>query len=116
MYQTLHPRGVLPNKEVGGLGPHIKFGGNIWGKVWPSSQNKRKNLGSSVTKRYKSWEKVPILGSYLKFKGQNLGYLSFIFLEAKFGAKPPDLLIWKYPLGVTLREKNWIISVIASQN
>ena len=79
--------GVLPNKEVGGgLGPHIRFGGKIWGKVRPSSQNKRKNLGSSVTKRRKSWEKVPILGSYLKFRGQNLGYLSFIFLEAKFGA------------------------------
>ena len=27
-----------------------------------------------------------ILGSYLKFKGQNLGYLSPIILEAKFGA------------------------------
>ena len=103
------PRGgLLPNKEVRGLGPHIRFGGKIWGKVQPSSQNKRKNLGSSVTKRRKSWKKVPILGSYLKFRGQNLGYLSFIFLgakfeaptrisEAKFGAKLPDLLIWKYP-------------------
>ena len=84
-------QGVLPNKEVGGggggLGPHIKFGGKIWGKVPPSSPpNKRKNLGSSVTTRRKSWEKVPILGSYLKFRGQNLGYLSAIFLEAKFGA------------------------------
>ena len=80
--------GVLPNKEVGGrgLGPHIKFGGKIWGKVRPSSQNKRKNLGSSVSTRRKSWEKVLILGSYLKFRGQNLGYLSLIFLEAKFGA------------------------------
>ena len=110
----LIPRGVLPNKEVGGrgLGPHIKFRGKIWGKVRPSSQNKRKNLGSSVTKRRKSWEKVPILGSYLKFRGQNLGYLSFIFIfleakfgaptrisEAKFEAKPPYLLIWKYPPG-----------------
>ena len=96
----------------GRLGPHIKFGGKIWGKVRPSSQNRRKNLGSSVTKRRKSWGKVPILGSYLKFRGQNLGYLSFIFLEAKFGAptriseakfgaKPPDLLIWKYPPGQT---------------
>ena len=93
------------------LGPHIKFGGKIWGKVRPSSPNKRKNLGSSVTTTHTSWEKVPILGSYLKFRGQNLGYLSPIFLEAKFGAptriseanfgaKPPDLLIWKsLPLG-----------------
>ena len=32
------------------FGPHIKFGGKIWGKVQPSSSNKRKNLGSSVTK------------------------------------------------------------------
>ena len=81
------PRGVLPNKEVGGgLGSHTKFGGKIWGKVRPSSPNKRKNLGSSVTTRRKSWEKVPILGSYLKFRGQNLGYLLFIFLEAKFWA------------------------------
>ena len=107
------PQEVLPNKGVGGLGSHIKFGGKIWGKVRPSSQNKRKNLGSSVTKRRKSWEKVPILGSYLKFRGQNSGYLSFIFLEAKFGAPtriseakfgakpPPDLLIWKYPPGVS---------------
>ena len=90
------------------------FGGKIWGKVRPSSQNKRKNLGSSVTKRRKSWEKVPILGSYLKFRGQNLGHLSFICLEAKFGAptriseakfgaKPPDLLIWKYPPGIYFR-------------
>ena len=67
----------------GELGPHIKFGGKIWGKVRPSSPNKKKNLG---TTRRKSWEKVPILGSYLKFTEQNLGYLSLIFLEAKFGA------------------------------
>ena len=77
----------------------------------PSSPNKWKNLGSSVTTRRKSWEKVPILGSYLKFRGQNLGYLSFMFLEAKFGvptriseakfgAWPPDLLIWKYLPGI----------------
>ena len=38
------------------------FGGKIWGKVRPSSQNKRKNLGSSVTKRRKSWEKYQFWG------------------------------------------------------
>ena len=66
-------------------------------------------MGSSVTTRRKSWGKIPILRSYLKFRGQNVGYLSLIFLEAKFGAPtriseanfaakppPPDLLIWKY--------------------
>ena len=71
----------------GGLGPHIKFGGKIWGTVQPNSPKKRKNLGSSVTTRRKSWETdIPILGSYPKFRGQNLGCLSLIFLEAKFGA------------------------------
>ena len=108
------PRGYFQIRRSGGgrgLGPHIKFGGKIWGKVRPSSQKKRKNLGSSVTKRRKSWEKVPMLGSYLKFREQNLGCLSFIFLEAKFGAPtriseakfgvmPPDFLIWKYPPGL----------------
>ena len=80
-------RGVLPNKEVGRLDlTLIKFGGKICGKVWLSSPNKRKKLGSFVTTRCKSWEKVPILGSYLNFRGQNVGHLSFIFLEAKFGA------------------------------
>ena len=112
--QNLLPGGYFQIRRSGGLGPHIRFGGKIWGKVRPSSQNKRKNLGSSVTKRRKSWDKVPILGSYLKFRGQNLGYLSFIFLEAKFGArtriseakfgtKPPDLLIWKYLPGDLLQ-------------
>ena len=82
--QNLLPGGgYFQIRRSGGLGPHIRFGGKIWGTT---SQNKRKNLGSSVTKRRKSWEKVPILGSYLKFREQNLGYLSCIFLEAKFGA------------------------------
>ena len=40
----------------GGLGPDIKFEGKIWGKVQPSSSNKRKNLGSFVTTRRKSWK------------------------------------------------------------
>ena len=74
--------------EGGGEGLDLtsKFGGKIWGKVRPSSPNKRKNLGNSVTTRHKSWQKVLILGLNLKFTGQNLGYLSPIFLEAKFGA------------------------------
>ena len=73
----------------GGLGPDIKFRGKMWGKVQPSSPNKRKNLGSSVTTKRKSWQRITILATFgvsLKFKGQNLGYLSPIFLEAKFGA------------------------------
>ena len=81
------PRGVLPNKEVGGgLDLTSSLEAKFCCKVLPSSPNKRKNLGSSVITRRKSWEKVPILGSYLKFRGQNLGCFSLTFLEAKFGA------------------------------
>ena len=52
--------------------------GKIWGVL--SLQN---------TKSGKESQFWGHLGLYLKFKGQNLGYLSPIFLEAKFGAKPP---------------------------
>ena len=51
----------------------------MWGKIQPSSPNKGTNLGSCVTTRRKSWERVPILGSYLKLKGQNLGYSCHLY-------------------------------------
>ena len=108
-------------------GPHTKGGGRYFhirsSGAWTSNQVleakfgarsgqvhqiREKNLRSSVTTRRKSWEKIPILGSNLKFRWQNLGYLSPVFLEAKIGAptiileanieaKSPDLLIWKNP-------------------
>ena len=56
-------------------------------------------MGSSVTTRRKNWEKVPILESYLKFRGQNLGFLSFMFLEAKIGA-PTRISEAKYNMEV----------------
>ena len=53
---------------------------------------------------------IPILGSNLRFRGQKLGYLSLIFVEAKFGLQQQfqrpshsDLPIWKCPLGVMLK-------------
>ena len=46
--------GYFQIRRSGGLEPHIKFGGKTWGKVRPSSPNKRENLGSSVTTRRKS--------------------------------------------------------------
>ena len=61
---------------MGGLGPDIKFRGEIWGKVQPSSPNKRKNLGSSVTTRRKIWDRIIILGAF--------GVISEI-QRAKFG-------------------------------
>ena len=76
-----HPGRVLPYQEVGGgggggLGPGIEFRGKVWGKVQSSSPNKRKNLGSSVTTRYKNWERITILGAF--------GVISEI-QRAKFG-------------------------------
>ena len=85
-----------------------KFGARSAG---PSSPNTRKSLGSSVTTRCKSWEKIPILGSNLKFRGQNLGCLSPIFVEAKFGARSagPSSPNTRKSLGssVTTRCKSW---------
>ena len=43
-------------------------------------------LGKFCYHKTQKLGKIPILESYLKFRGQNLGYLSPIFLEAKFGA------------------------------
>ena len=111
----LTPRGggVLLNKEFrgGGLEPHIRSGGKIWGKVRPSSQNKRTNLGRSVTKRRKSWEKVPTnFGVISEIQRAKFGvFVIYIFGGKIWGsnknfrgkiwgqAPPPDLLIWKYP-------------------
>ena len=86
------------------LFPHIKLGGKMWGKIQPNSSNKRKNLGKFCHKKMEKLGKILILGSHLKFRQQNLGYLLPILLEAKFGAltrtseasfgaKPPNLLI-----------------------
>ena len=91
--------GVLSNKEVGGLGPHIKFGGKIWGKVRPSSQNKRK-FGKFCHQKTQKLGKSPNFGVISEIQRAKFGDLSFIFLEekfgaptriseAKFGAKPP---------------------------
>ena len=98
--QNLLPGGVLPNKEVRGLGPHIRFGGKIWGKVRPSSQNRRKNLGSSVTKRRKIWGICHIyfwrqnLGLQHKFQRQNLG--------PSPPPRPPNMEVppWEFTSGV----------------
>ena len=93
------PGGYFQIRRSGGLRPHINFGGKIWGKVRPSSPNKRKNLGSSVTTRNKSGEKSQfwchICNSEGKIWGSNKNF------KGKFWGQAPllDLLIWKYPPG-----------------
>ena len=112
--EPFHPgRGYFHVWEVGELGPDIKFGGKIWGKAQQSLPNKRKYLGSSVTTRRKSWERIPILGSYLKFIGQNLGTSHLYFWRQNLGLRhkfqrqilgpsprPPDMEV--LPMGVSL--------------
>ena len=81
-------QGVLPYQEVGGGGFDLtsslqaKFGARsshvhqIRGKTWEVLLLQEAKVGG----------KIPILGSNVKFRGQNLGYMSPLFLEAKFGA------------------------------
>ena len=117
--QNLLPGGVLPNKEVRGAcrltsGLEAKFGvrsgqvHKIRGKIWEVLSPKDTKVG----KKYQFW------GQYLKFRGQNLGYLSFIFLEANLGLqqefqrqnlgpsppppRPPNMEIppWEFTSGV----------------
>ena len=65
-----------------------------WPQLWRArSPNKKKNLGGCSTVRGKNWDRILgkrstklISGSYLKFEGQNLGYVPPIFLEANFWA------------------------------
>ena len=112
------PQGVLPYQEVGGGGLDLassleaKFGARfsqvyqIRGKIWGVLSLQDAKIG----KESKFWGH---LGLYLKFKRQNLGYLSPIclgylspinlglrpeFQRQNLGPSPPDLLIWKYPL------------------
>ena len=57
-FQGLHTKGGTSiSGGRGGVWTSNQVWRKIWGKVRPSSPNKRKNLGSSVTTRCKSWEK-----------------------------------------------------------
>ena len=111
---SLIPGGYFQIKRSGGggLGPHIKFGGEIWGKIRSSSSYKRKNLGSSGTTRRKSGgsanfgviseiqrAKVGVFVTYIfggKIWGSNKNFRGKFWGQAP---PPPDLLIWKYPPG-----------------
>ena len=94
--------------------------GTTRGKKWDITRDRESyiiclDVTLNLTREYNadenSWRSsTQILGSYLKFKGQSLGYFSPICLVAKFGAltriseancvaKPPNHLIWKSPLG-----------------
>ena len=78
--------GYFQIRRSGGLGPHIKFGGNLRGKVRPCSPNKRKNLGSSVTTRCRSWEKSPHSGVISEIQRVKFGVIViYIFWRQNLG-------------------------------
>ena len=92
------PRGVLPNsKEVGG--------------PWTSHQAWRQNLGQGPAKFKEKFgkfchHKMQKLGEssnfgviYMKFRGQNLGYLSHIF-GGKIGGQAPQSPNMEVPPGL----------------
>ena len=84
--KPLAPGRVLPYQEVGGASSlEAKFGARfsqvhqIRGKIRGVLLLQDAKTG----KESQFWRHLEL---YLKFKGQNLRYLSHIFLEAKFGA------------------------------
>ena len=110
-------------RSEGGLGPVLKSEGKIWarsptkGKIWEVLVLQKTKIGTE-SREYNAHENsqrstTRILGSYLKFKGQNLEYLSRIFLEAKFGAlkfgaKPARPLNVEVPLPPESTSIQWI--------
>ena len=107
--KSISPGGYFYIKRSeGGLGPVLKSEGKIWarspnkGELWEILVLQKTKIGTE-SREYNAHENsqrstTRILGSYLKFKGQNLEYLSRIFLEAKFGAKPARPLNVEVPL------------------
>ena len=82
-------------RSGGGLGPHIKFGGKIWGKVRPSSK-----FGKFCYFKTQKLGESPNFGVISEIQRAKFGvFVTYIFggkiwaptriSEANFGAKPP---------------------------
>ena len=106
-----------------GLGPHIKFGGKIWGKVRPSSPNKKKKLGKFCHHKTQNLGKNPNFGVISEIQRAKFGvFVTYIFggkilgsnknFRGKFwGQAPPRSLNMKVPplgLAPNLLAKNII--------
>ena len=99
------PGGYFHIRRSGGGGLDLTSSSEAkFGQGQQSSPNKRKNLETSVITRRKSWGKIPILGSNLKFRGQDSGICHLNFWRQILGPSPSDLPIWKYPPGVFVSE------------
>ena len=98
----------------GGLGPVVKFRGKIWGKVQPSSPNKIWEVlllqDANVGKESQFWGHLGVgiseiqrakFGVFVTYiSGGKVQGLLHEFQWQILGPNPPDLLIWKYPLGI----------------
>ena len=115
MLDVLPGTGYYHIKRSGGGG--FDLASILETKFGARSPNKKQNLGGCGTTRGKNWDRnlgkrftTLILGSYLKFKGQNLGNMSWRqnlgfwheFQRQSLGPSPPDLLIMKSPPGDAL--------------
>ena len=69
--------------DRGGLGHHIKFGGKIWGKVRPSSPNKREKLGKFCHHKTQKLGKSLNSGVIYEIKRAKFG----VFVTYIFGGK-----------------------------
>ena len=67
MTNTFYPRGLLLFKEVGGLGPDIKFGGKIFGKVQPISPNQRKSFCQHKMQKLRKNQNFGVISERAKF-------------------------------------------------
>ena len=80
------PGGYFHIRRSGGLDLTSSLEAKFGAKSSQIHQTRRKTWGVLLPQDAKVGKNIPILESYLKFRGQNLGYLSPIFLEARFGA------------------------------
>ena len=108
-----NPRGVLPNKEVGGGGGGLdltsgleaKFGARsgqvhkIRGKIWEVLSPKDAKLGKSPNFLVISEIQRAKFGVFVIYILEAEFGAPTRISEVKFGPSPPDLLIWKYPPG-----------------
>ena len=109
-----YPEGYLYIRRSGGLDLTSSLEAKFGARFSQVHQNKRKNLGSSVTTRRKSWGRITILGAFgviSEIQRAQFGvFVTYIFggkiwgsytnFRGKFwGQAPPHLPIWKYTPG-----------------
>ena len=93
-------------------------GGKIWGKVRPSSPNKRKTLGSSVTKRRKSWEKSQFCSHIWISVGKIWGICHLYFWRQNLGLQQEfhRQILGPSPLTYKYESTPWVVRISIFKN